>query len=140
MAGYQHILLAIDVCAEYQTVIDKALDIAGKNTRLSVIHIVEPIYYPESYVGALTVDLQQKAVEFAESELNHLVEKYQMEGKHIDVGSPPRKIRDYAKSVDADLIVVGSHGKHGVQLLLGSTASGVLHGAHCDVLAVRVVE
>ena len=38
----------------------------------------------------------------------------------------------------ADLIVVGSHGRHGLALLLGSTASGVLHGAPCDVLAVRV--
>ena len=38
----------------------------------------------------------------------------------------------------ADLIVVGSHGRHGLALLLGSTANGVLHGATCDVLAVRV--
>jgi len=34
--------------------------------------------------------------------------------------------------------VVGSHGRHGLALLLGSTANGVLHGASCDVLAVRV--
>ena len=38
----------------------------------------------------------------------------------------------------ADIIVVGSHGRHGLALLLGSTANGVLHGASCDVLAVRV--
>jgi len=38
----------------------------------------------------------------------------------------------------ADLIIVGSHGRHGLALLLGSTANGVLHGAACDVLAVRV--
>ncbi|TNF89176.1 MAG: universal stress protein, partial [Gammaproteobacteria bacterium] len=40
----------------------------------------------------------------------------------------------------ADVIVVGSHGRHGLALLLGSTANGVLHGATCDVLAVRVGE
>ena len=39
-----------------------------------------------------------------------------------------------------DVIVVGSHGKHGLALLLGSTANGVLHGANRDVLAVRVGE
>jgi len=38
----------------------------------------------------------------------------------------------------ADLIVVGSHGRHGLSLLLGSTANAVLHGAPCDVLAVRI--
>ena len=43
-----------------------------------------------------------------------------------------------ADEAGADLIVVGSHGRHGLALLLGSTANGVLHGAMCDVLAVRV--
>ena len=37
-----------------------------------------------------------------------------------------------------DLIVVGSHGRHGLALLLGSTANDVLHGAPCDVLAVHL--
>ena len=44
------------------------------------------------------------------------------------------------KRKGADVIVVGSHGRHGLALLLGSTANGVLHGATCDVLAVRVGE
>ncbi len=46
----------------------------------------------------------------------------------------------FAKQDNIDLIVVGSHGRHGLALLLGSTANGVLHGANCDVLAVRVKE
>jgi universal stress protein A len=36
------------------------------------------------------------------------------------------------------LIVIGTHGQKGLQLLLGSTANAVLHGAGCDVLAVRI--
>ncbi len=43
-----------------------------------------------------------------------------------------------AKEHDCDLIVVGSHGRHGLALLLGSTANDVLHGAPCDVLAVSL--
>ena len=43
-----------------------------------------------------------------------------------------------AEELGTDLIVVGSHGRHGLALLMGSTANGVLHGANCDVLAVRV--
>jgi len=42
------------------------------------------------------------------------------------------------KKHNTDLVIVGSHGRHGVRLLLGSTANAVLHGAECDVLAVRV--
>jgi universal stress protein A len=39
-----------------------------------------------------------------------------------------------------ELIVLGTHGQKGVQLLLGATANSVLHGADCDVLAVRVYD
>jgi universal stress protein A len=43
-----------------------------------------------------------------------------------------------AEELDADLIVLGTHGRHGLGLMLGSTANAVLHGAPCDVLAVKV--
>ena len=43
-----------------------------------------------------------------------------------------------AEEQSCDLIVVGSHGRHGLALLLGSTANDVLHGAPCDVIAVRL--
>lgn len=43
-----------------------------------------------------------------------------------------------AEEQKADLIVIGSHGRHGLGRLLGSTANGVLQGAPCDVLAVRI--
>ena len=47
------------------------------------------------------------------------------------------RIHALASTIGADLIV-GSHGRHGLALLLGSTANGVLQGAPCDVLAIRV--
>ncbi|WP_292363901.1 universal stress protein, partial [Methylophaga sp. UBA1464] len=39
-----------------------------------------------------------------------------------------------------DLIVVGSHGRKGIKMLLGSTANAILHHARCDVLAVRLLD
>ncbi|BBI62758.1 hypothetical protein HSBAA_40640 [Vreelandella sulfidaeris] len=51
---------------------------------------------------------------------------------------PDTEIHRFAEEHGVDLIVVGSHGRHGFALLLGSTSTGVLHGAQCDVLAVRV--
>ena len=45
---------------------------------------------------------------------------------------------DKADKIGADLIVVGSHTRSGLALLLGSTARGLVPGAHCDVLAVKV--
>ena len=56
----------------------------------------------------------------------------------VVLGKPEVEIHATAKELGTDLIVVGSHGRHGFALLMGSTANGVMHGAHCDVLAVRV--
>ena len=57
----------------------------------------------------------------------------------IPSGQAEPMILEAAKRLKADLIVVGSHGRHGLSLmLLGSTANSVLHNAPCDVLAVRV--
>ena len=60
------------------------------------------------------------------------------ENQHLTFGRPETEIDAIAAEIGADLIVVGSHGRHGIALILGSTANGVLHGAPCDVLAVRV--
>jgi universal stress protein A len=58
--------------------------------------------------------------------------------QHINVGAAREVVIHAAKDIHADLIVIGSHGRHGLHLLLGSTANGVLHEAECDVLAVRM--
>ena len=68
----------------------------------------------------------------------NLFEKGMECGVYIVVGHLVSEVIKAADKEEADLIVIGSHGRHGLQLLLGSTANGVLHLAKCDVLAVRV--
>jgi universal stress protein A len=53
-------------------------------------------------------------------------------------GFAAQEILDQAKEVDADLIIAGSHARHGLERLLGSTAHRILNLADCDVLLVRV--
>ena len=55
----------------------------------------------------------------------------------LEKGSTKMSIVKLAKKIGADLIITGSHGRHGLVNLLGSTASGILHGADCDVLVVK---
>ena len=57
---------------------------------------------------------------------------------HVELGSIEKTILDKADDIGADLIVVGSHTRSGLALLLGSTARGLVPGAHCDVLAVKM--
>ena len=53
-------------------------------------------------------------------------------------GLPPRVVREMAEEIDADLIVMGTHGETGLsQLLYGTTAEGVVRGASCPVLTVN---
>jgi len=56
----------------------------------------------------------------------------------VIIGQPAQEMHRFANDNNVDLIIVGSHGRHGISLILGSTATGVLHGSQCDVLAVRV--
>ncbi len=51
-----------------------------------------------------------------------------------------REIVQYAQRHGIDLIVVGFHGKHGIQGMTGSTANSVMHTAIVDVLLVRLTE
>ena len=60
--------------------------------------------------------------------------------QYLEIGYVKKAVIELAKKIHADLIVIGSHGRHGVQLLLGSTANAILHTADCDVLAVRIEE
>jgi universal stress protein A len=55
-------------------------------------------------------------------------------------GVPKEEIVEIATQQHIDLIVVGSHGRHGLALLLGSTANSILHHTPCDVLAVRLLD
>ena len=53
-------------------------------------------------------------------------------------GKPAKMIADFAREKDADLIVVGTHGRTGLdRLLMGSTAEGLLREAPCQVLVVK---
>ncbi len=66
--------------------------------------------------------------------------KYQIPAtrQHLAEGNPAIEIHAMAEKLDADVMVIGSHGRSGLSLMFGSTANSVLHGSKCDVLAVRV--
>ncbi len=57
---------------------------------------------------------------------------------HIALGAPGERLAQMGSDLEADILVVGTHGRRGVErLLLGSVAEGVVRMAHCPVLVVR---
>ncbi|WP_370277128.1 universal stress protein [Pontibacterium sp.] len=144
MSLYGKILLALDLSAECDQLIGKAREIASANSaELYLLHVIEPLSF--AYGGDVPMDLttiQEQLDEHAHSRLKKYAEKmdYPVKEQMVITGHTETEIHRLAKEKEIDLIVVGSHGRHGLALLLGSTANSVLHGASCDVLAVRVHE
>ena len=88
---------------------------------------------------ASTVNIEQQAADLAKKNQSALEKEFDIEcEKSVVIGQPAHEIRNLAESGNFDLIVIGSHGRHGLGLILGSTANGVLHGAPCDVYVVRI--
>ena len=57
---------------------------------------------------------------------------------YVATGVPSERIISLATAVDADLIVLGTHGRHGIgRMLLGSVAEEVVRRAPCGVLVIR---
>ncbi|MGO2131500.1 MAG: universal stress protein [Halomonas sp.] len=138
---YRHILVAVDLTKDSHSILERALQIADRNhARLSIMHTLEPLGF--AYGGDIPMDLtsiQDQLDDHAKKRLADIANPHVApEDQHVVVGMPDTEIHRFADEQDVDLIVVGSHGRHGFALLLGSTSTGVLHGAKCDVLAVRV--
>ena len=142
MSGYKRILLAVDLTEESRVVADQAQALATAfDASLSVIHVIEPLSF--SYGGDIPMDLSTVQEQIQAQAKSHLAEfckdiNVAPEQQYLIFGRPEAEIHRVAECKEMDLVVVGSHGRHGLSLLLGSTANGVLHGAGCDVLAIRV--
>jgi universal stress protein A len=143
MSIYKTILLAVDLHPDCdESITQRAAEIAKLHgAALSIIHAVEYINaYGVAQAYPTVIDLEREMLKEAKESLSKLAAKYHIPTDHqvIEVGSPKVVILEYANKIKADLIIMGSHGRHGISLLLGSTANAVLHHAHCDVLAISL--
>ncbi len=113
-------------------------------SELIVLHIVEPIVYPADFsFGQVSIPAMEEEIrKHSEEQLNELVEKEIPDGIRtmpvIRIGKPFIEIVEVAKSENADLIVISSHGRTGMDhVLFGSTADKVVRKAPCPVLTIR---
>ena len=148
MSGYRKIAVAIDLSSESTAILNRARGVADPDSEIHVLYVQEPM--DSVYMGVVPYGPVFVGMDEVEENLrNELKEKLDAIGesfgvppsaRHFLSGTPAREIHRFAEDNDVDLIVLGTHGQKGVQLLLGATANSVLHGASCDVLAVRIAE
>lgn len=142
---YQHILLTTELNNQSIVVEDKAAAIQKlTGAKLSIIHVIEPL--PAIYsVGEAVLsfnyqDTQELLKKNVNERLESVKERLNISDAVIAVeeGLVSDEVMLYSERGGVDLIVAGSHGRHGSKRLLGSSVNSILHCAKCDVLAVWI--
>jgi len=140
---YKHLLVAVDLTDDSHTVIEHATALAKLcEAKLSLVHVVEPI--STSISGEINVDektLHQERIDQSRTALEALCSRHPQLSKEscqLTFGQARREVHRLTKELGCDLIVTGSHGRHGLALLLGSTPNALLHDAPCHLLAVHL--
>ncbi len=144
MSEYKKILVALDPFMDCAQIMNKAMVKQGDDAEIHLIHVMDILMiFPSASLAPPSPDLpgiHEKTKDDADKALAKIAAQYDIPvgNTHIKIGSPAKEIRKYAAELEADLIVTGSHGRHGIGLLLGSTASSIIHGSPCDTLVVKI--
>ncbi len=142
-------LKMILVPTDFSEASEKALRYAVRfgeqfGARITLVHVFEPIIYPAE-MGYVPAEMQLDSDSLRENALKRVQE---LANKHLQPplrgtalvrsGSPFNEIATVARELQADLIIIATHGYSGLtHLLLGSTAERVVRHAPCPVLVVR---
>lgn len=145
------IVAGIDLSSTADLALEKAFEVASKEERAEV-HAIQVVQHLGDFVQ---MDLPQtpayrlplgEAQEKLEAHVGALLAEWQSRtGRsfsrcvtHLSVEFPAAAITQLGVDLDADLIIVGTHGRQGFQrLVLGSVAEAVVRMARCPVLVVR---
>jgi nucleotide-binding universal stress UspA family protein len=132
------VVVPVDFSDRSVEAIRAGLDRVHDPDGLHVLHVLVPLDRLSS--GVLTWAGGESREDATRRELEALIERAGAKGARAVVlsGDPGLTTAEYAKSADARLIVMPSHGRHGLErLLLGSTAERVVRHAPCSVLVLR---
>lgn len=143
---FKHILVPVDGSATSLAAIDKAVGLAKAfGSAVSAIYVIDP--YPFTGVGADFAYGQDQYLAAAKAEASAAMEAasqrlrqdgVQAETKVVESHTVWRGVLEAAEAVGADLIVMGSHGRRGLEkLVLGSVAQSVLSHTKINTLVVR---
>jgi nucleotide-binding universal stress UspA family protein len=138
----QKILVAHDGSKSSDKALKKAVELAlSLNASLTVLSVV-----PELYLTELSDSDRSRIFEALSKETTDAMERIRksLSGKSIEVktlvrqGDPAEKILETAQKMKVDIVVTGSHGRHGTKkFLLGSVSSKIIDYSKCPVLVVK---
>ncbi len=144
--SYSHVLVAIDFSEATDRVVRRAIEVAERyQASVTLLHVVDylpPLGFADDFSPAPAVLIdEEELIATGTRSLEEIALRLRLKpnlARVVLIGSPKQEIVKAAAERGADLIVIGSHGVRGLSRLLGTTATGVLNDAVCDVLAVRL--
>jgi universal stress protein A len=144
MADYQRILTAVDLSDQSPAVVQKAADLALQwRAQLILLHVVEfvPIE-PMSDALVPVMQVDDQVIQRARERIHALARTVGLDEQccRVATGSVKTEVLRLARESQADLILLGTRERHGLSILVNLVEDTVLHGAPCDVLAVRVAK
>lgn len=146
MKSFETILAAVDFSENSAHAFDYALTMARRfNSRLVVLHVInEPVdlrgfYVPHISFEQLEKEIEEGAVRMMDEFCHSRLEDFSPYTTSVVTGVPYEEIVRAAEQHQASLIVLGTHGRKGLDhLIFGSTAERVVRGAPCPVLTIRL--
>lgn len=141
----RRLLVPVDFSEHSATALRYGLEMArGFDTRVHVFYAVAATAYPDFYYPLLTsetppsAELRRRALEELEAWVRRATGAEGEVRMEVGVGRPTNAITERARAVEADLIVLASHGRTGLErILLGSVAEEVIRRAPVPVLTVK---
>ena len=139
----KNILCPIDRSPSSLQAFDRAIAIARwQGARLHLLEVFESVASPGGSVGPTQAGVLNQARAALERDLRQMLVSRRASDVKVEIvmraGNVVREILAHARASRADLVVIGSHGRGGVQrLVLGSVAEKVLRQAPCPVLTIR---
>lgn len=146
MKPFTKIVVAIDFSESSECAFDYALTLATQfNAELTIIHVInEPVdlrgfYVPHISFEQLEKEIEDSAVKMMDTFCSSKLGNFTNYKSTIVTGIPYDEITAAAARIEASLIVLGTHGRTGLdRILFGSTAERVVRSATCPVLTVRL--
>jgi nucleotide-binding universal stress UspA family protein len=143
MKTFKHILVPTDFSAASVVATETAMALASAfGAELTLLHVWEIPVYPYLEFVLSSAELVNEVEQAAGKRLDHELERVRKElpraRSSLSMGFPWQIILDSSKELSADLIVMGTHGRHGLNhVLLGSVAERVVRFSEAPVLTVH---
>jgi len=136
------VVVPIDFGGQSQDALDAALELVTPASNIHVLHVASDLstVAPELVWQEETDDTRRKNI--TENFLRQFDDpQYRTLNFAVRFGDPGQEIVDYVAELQADMIIMPSHGRSGIsRLLLGSVTERVLRLAHCPVLVLKKQE